>query len=238
MNHQHPVMTQTGGEQPNSWPMIRALAGIGILCSLLIVSTWQLTLPTITKKKNEYLEKAIYQVLPGATSKKTFLVREDGTIEPMVEEVRGAQRVFAGYDDRGTLVGLAIEARGQGFQDVLKILYGYSPEKQAIIGMRVLESKETPGLGDKIEKDPDFLANFVELDVSVDENAQIRNPIVSVKRGTKSNPWEIDSITGATISSKAVANILRENTLRLIPVVMKNMSIFEQGGESEKTQIK
>ncbi len=238
MNHQHPVMTQTGGEQPNSWPMIRALAGIGILCSLLIVSTWQLTLPTITKKKNEYLEKAIYQVLPGATSKKTFLVREDGTIEPMVEEVRGAQRVFAGYDDRGNLVGLAIEARGQGFQDVLKILYGYSPEKQAIIGMRVLESKETPGLGDKIEKDPDFLANFVELDVSVDENAQIRNPIVSVKRGTKSNPWEIDSITGATISSKAVANILRENTLRLIPVVMKNMSIFEQGGESEKTQIK
>ncbi len=229
MNHHHPTLNPPATEPPSSWPMIRALAGIGILCSLLIVSTWQLTLPTITKKKNEYLEKAIYQVLPGATSKKTFKITPDGKVEQFEGEERGVQRVFAGYDDQGRLVGLAIEARGQGFQDVLKILYGFSPEKQAIIGMRVLESKETPGLGDKIEKDPDFLANFKELDVSLDENAQIRNPIVPVKHGTKANPWEIDSITGATISSKAVANILRENTLRLIPVVMKNLQTFEDG---------
>ena len=46
-----------------------------------------------------------------------------------------------------------------GYQDVIRILlYGYSPEHQAIVGMRVLESRETPGLGDKIEKDPAFLA--------------------------------------------------------------------------------
>ena len=34
--------------------------------------------------------------------------------------------------------------------------------------------------------------------------------IVAVKKGTKSRPNEIDSITGATISSKAVVRIINE----------------------------
>ena len=47
-----------------------------------------------------------------------------------------------------------------GYQDVIRVLYGYSFDTEAIIGIRVLESKETPGLGDKIETDPDFLGQL------------------------------------------------------------------------------
>ena len=50
------------------------------------------------------------------------------------------------------IVGLAVEAQGMGYQDVIRVIYGYSFEQDAIVGIRVLESKETPGLGDKIEK--------------------------------------------------------------------------------------
>jgi electron transport complex protein RnfG len=39
------------------------------------------------------------------------------------------------------------------------LLFGYDPEQQKIVGFYVLESKETPGIGDKIEKDP-FLSNM------------------------------------------------------------------------------
>ena len=40
-----------------------------------------------------------------------------------------------------------------GFLSVfMGILYGYAPALDAVIGIRVLETKETPGLGDKIEK--------------------------------------------------------------------------------------
>jgi electron transport complex protein RnfG len=68
--------------------------------------------------------------------------------------------------------------------------------------MEVLESRETPGLGDKIYKDADFVGSFSPL--SIDPN------IVAVKKGTKSRPNEIDAITGATISSKAVVRIINE----------------------------
>ena len=36
-----------------------------------------------------------------------------------------------------------------GYQDVIVVFYGYSSADDAVIGIRVLESKETPGLGDQ-----------------------------------------------------------------------------------------
>ncbi|MCB0268945.1 MAG: FMN-binding protein, partial [Calditrichaeota bacterium] len=80
-----------------------------------------------------------------------------------------------------------------------------------------------------IEKDEHFLQNFDGLDISVtdDQNA-IKNPIVPVKKGEKVNPWEIDCITGATISSKAVANLLRNNTGELIPLLVQNIETLKK----------
>ncbi|EGV52918.1 FMN-binding protein [endosymbiont of Riftia pachyptila] len=89
---------------------------------------------------------------------------------------------------------------GPGFQDTIKLLYGYLPEQRKIVGMEILDSRETPGLGDKIFKDKDFVANFDGLAV----DPQIK----AVKKGSKSAPYEIDAITGATISSKAVVRII------------------------------
>ena len=68
--------------------------------------------------------------------------------------------------------------------------------------MEILESRETPGLGDKIYKDMAFVGNFTEL--SIDPT------IVVVKKNTRSQPNEVDAITGATISSKAVVRIINE----------------------------
>ena len=68
--------------------------------------------------------------------------------------------------------------------------------------MEVLESKETPGLGDKIYKDAEFVANFRQLSIEPE--------IVTVKKGKKSAANEVDAITGATISSKAIVRIINE----------------------------
>lgn len=223
---------------PNSWHMIRALGGIGIFCALLIALTYQFTLPVIKKNKAEALEKAIFKVLPGAQVKLTFKLGPDNTLEQLPEDSdEEGNRIHAGYDSSDKLVGIAIEAQGKGFQDVLRIIYGYSPEKQAIIGLQVLESKETPGLGDKIEKDSDFLANFNALDVSLNsEKSAIANPIETVKKGSKSEPWQIDAITGATISSKAIGQILRESTVAMLPAVVKNLTQLEEKGQIKTTR--
>jgi electron transport complex protein RnfG len=66
--------------------------------------------------------------------------------------------------------------------------------------MEVLESRETPGLGDKIYKDAAFQENFVKLSVEPE--------IVTVKKGSKAAANEVEAITGATISSKAIVKIM------------------------------
>ena len=43
-------------------------------------------------------------------------------------------------------------------------MYSYSPEKQAITGFKVVDMRETPGLGDRIRGDPDFLKQLSGLD--------------------------------------------------------------------------
>jgi electron transport complex protein RnfG len=135
--------------------------------------------------------------------------------------------VHAGYAEDGSLVGVAVQAQGMGYQDVIRILYGYDPARDAIIGMQVLASKETPGLGDKIEKDPAFLANFDALDVSLaPDGRSLQHEIAAVKGGEKSHPWQIDGITGATISSKAIAAMLRESSAQWVPAIHRQQAIF------------
>ena len=133
-------------------------------------------------------------------------------------------------------IGLARAEELYERADLITILYGYSPESETIVGMQVLATKETPGLGDKIEKDERFVANFDALDVRLnDAGSAPANPIVTVKQGEKTEAWEIDGITGATISSVAIGDMLRASTARWAPVVTSNVDAFSAGGDDEGT---
>jgi electron transport complex protein RnfG len=209
--------------EASSNKMLIAMVGIGIVCALLIVFTYEQTLPIIEKNKKEALEKAIFKVVPGISSTRTFqltnaheLIIADGKDEK-------AKLVFAGYNKQNELVGVALEGAGQGYADIIKVLYGYNVNTQKIIGFYVLETKETPGLGDKIEKDQHFLDNFKALDAELTEDGTaLKNKIITVKNGAKVNPWEIDGITGATISSRAIGDLMGESTKFWLPIIQKN----------------
>lgn len=209
----------------SSLHMVATMGGVGFLAGLLIVLTYQVTLPIIKKNKAEVLQRAVFEVLPGATKQIIFTVDGNGEFVELQQDDDKAVKYYVGYNENDELVGVAIEASGQGFQDILRILYGYSPDKEAVIGMKVLETKETPGLGDKIEKDEHYLKNFEALDVSLTDNKnQLKNPIEAVKPGEKTAAHQIDTISGATISSKAIATILKESTKNEIPLIAKNLS--------------
>ena len=130
------------------------------------------------------------------------LVYRDCQLDAVEKPDKDEPVVYGGYDEQAEFVGYAMPAAGPGFQDTIGILYGYQPGKKIVVGMEVLESRETPGLGDKIYKDAAFVGGFSALSVVPE--------IVAVKKGTKSQPNEIDAITGATISSKAVVRIINE----------------------------
>ena len=172
----------------------------------------------------------MFQVLPDARSSQTFVRTGEDTFALLEGKSEGEELVYAGFDETGALVGVAIEAGGMGYADVIHVLYGYSFAKEAIVGIRVLGSKETPGLGDKIETDEAFQRNFVRLDASIDPaTGAAAHGIVAVKSGTKQNPWEIDGITGATISSKAMADLLRRSVESRVPLLRDRENDFNQG---------
>ena len=199
--------------------MLLAMVGIGIISALLIVTTFEVTQPRVQRLKEEALEKAIFEVLPGTVNTQAFGVTKNGELVEMNEDAKTEKAVYAGYDKNNNIVGYAIEASGQGYADIIRILYGYSPDKEVLIGFQVLESKETPGLGDKIEKELHFVNNFKALDVSLSNNGKLKNKVITVKQGEKQSPWEIDGITGATISSRAIGNIIGTSTTELVPML-------------------
>lgn len=209
--------------------MYRAMVGVGLGCGLLIVVAFQVTQPRIERNRAEALARAIFQVLPATRTSVAFRRAPDGWRAVADGERADGPVVHATYDADQLLVGIAMEARQMGYQDVIRLLYGYSPADEAIVGIRVLESRETPGLGDRIESDRQFLANFERLDVSLTPDlAGPVHPIEAVKRGEKAHPWQIDGITGATISSVAVAEALARSTAEWLPLIRHNLDDFQR----------
>lgn len=213
-------------KKPSAFKMLRAMVGIGIGCALMIVLIYEGTKPIIKVNKAEALEAAIFRVVPGAERSQAFVYEEGKGFSPVEGQAAEGELVYATYDAQGKLAGLALTGAGQGYADIIRILYGYDPQEEEVVGFYVLETKETPGLGDKIEKDPVFLANFEALDVAL-EGDKLRNSVVTVKSGEKEHPWQVDGITGATISSRAIGDILNESVGKWAPRVRENLEDFK-----------
>ena len=211
--------------------MISVLGAISALCGLVIVVSYQMTASAIRQNLATITSEAVAEIVPQAKKQVIFAVDPaTGDLTKLSGLEGDLPKIFAAYDDGGQLVAVACEAAGRGYGDVIKVLYAYSPDQQAITGFKVLDLKETPGLGDKIVADPDFLANFKELDVTLGAGKQkLEHDIVAVKHGEKAQKWEIDGISGATISSKAVARLLNQGAAQMVPVIMKNLDRLRKG---------
>ena len=214
-------------KEATSFRLIAIIAMSGRVSGLILVGVYLVTQPIILKNQAEFLTRAIFRVLPGTASVTTYVLSGEQLEQYESEDgsMPTENAVFAGYTDDGTLVGNAVPADGAGFMDTIKLIYGFDLGRRAVIGMQVLDSRETPGLGDKIIFDEEFHQNFVELKVEPE--------IVGVKTAEKPRPSnEVDTITGATISSEAVITILNRSTTRWLPVLDK-LTASSEGSEDE-----
>lgn len=218
--------------QTSAWSIYRAIVGIGALCALLIVTVYQTTAVRISENQARFLAAAIFEVLPAAHSTVEIVLTEDGRL--VEATAAAALPLFLGYDENALLVGAVLTAEGMGYQDNIRVLYAYSFELDAIVGFKVLDSKETPGLGDRVEKEPHFIANFEKLDATVSpDGTALQHPIVTVKQGEKTEAWQIDGITGATITSEAIGTILHDSANTWVPVLERESPAF---GERDTTE--
>ncbi len=205
--------------------MIATLGFVTALSGFLIVTVYQATKPAIEENKRLAIQKTVLEVIKGATAYKHFVINEKGELLAATPGLKGTN-VYAGYDAGGKLTGLAAEGRAQGYSGAVETIYAYTPSCQCITGVKVIKQTETPGLGDKVITNKDFVANFDKLDATVKGDA-LANAIVAVKHGSKKNPWEIDAISGATISSKAIAKGLNGSAQDVLPKVVPLLSQME-----------
>jgi electron transport complex protein RnfG len=187
--------------QASSGRLIATLATAGALAGLVIVLVFGWANPRIQAYRAMVLREAIQEVLHSPDSVQTWYVVDGALSEtsPAGADTITAEKVHLGMDADGQPIGYAITGQEPGFQDFILVIFGYDPDAGRVLAMKVLESKETPGLGDKIYKDSAFVAGF----------EQAASPLEGVKVGAGSGSEnEVDMITGATISSRTVIGII------------------------------
>lgn len=218
---------------PSSSSLIVTLTLIAMLSGLLVVGMYEYTRPIIAENQRVATEKAIFDVLPSAASRLTFLLVDGRLVRS--DDRAGGTLIYAGYDSQGKLVGMALPASAQGYQDTIRILYGYDPQSGCITGYNVLKSTETPGFGTQIETNADFLANFQCLDARVDNSlSALLHVIRTVRHGSKQKAWEIDAISGSTITSNAVGRMLNQSAQALHPVIARNLQFLQQAADNRQ----
>jgi electron transport complex protein RnfG len=101
--------------------------------------------------------------------------------------------LYKGIDNSGSTVGYAMTNSGQGFQSILKLMIGFDLNQGKLLKIKILNQAETPGLGSRISE-KEFQSQFVGKDFSDSFTAK----------------EDVDAISGATISSQAIADVIED----------------------------
>ncbi|MCB2169161.1 MAG: FMN-binding protein [Deltaproteobacteria bacterium] len=188
------------------------------ICFGALLAGIQITLgPTIEANKiNETLEKVPEMVFGAAHAQELADRKQSVDVTPISIGVDKAGKtirysVFEAKTE-GQLAGWVVKTAGQGYADKIEMLIGFDPQVEKITGLFVLDQKETPGLGNKIVTDA-WRSQFL---------AKSTGQALTAVKGNAKAGNEIDAITGATISSKAVTDIINTavNDLRK-PLIAK-----------------
>ncbi len=192
--------------------MFVVLVTIGVISSLVLAASYNLTEPRRQQNRIKELQEAIFVVLPEA---KECQRTAEGACQNIGSE---ELRVYKGLDANDLPVGYAFVAEGPGFQGTISMIVGIKPDLKTLLGMKVLEQLETPGLGAKIAQDTpkaDFYEQFAQLTLADIAPAFI----LCLKADDPAIAYDIQAITGATISSKAVVDIINQSLIKLHQVV-------------------
>ncbi len=169
---------------------------LGVVFAVLLAGAQTSLAPRIDANLTRALNEAIGQVVPGVAKTESLMV-------PGYDRA-----VYKCLGRDGQLVGWAIDASGAGFADKIRLVAGLSPDTTRITGLKVIENVETPGLGNKIA-DESWARQFRGLEADRRVAVQKRPP--AAERN------EVQAITGATISSRAVADIVSDALDRVRP---------------------
>lgn len=205
--HGPPDVAMTPDTPP--FKLVATLGIAGALAGLLVAVVYQMTLPRIERHRAQVMQVAIAEVLQRPARWDTLYLEQGALTRRPKGPTASLERVFVGYNETGRNIGAAISAAEPGFSEIISLMFGYDVASGQLLGLKILEEKETPGLGDKIERDSAFVRQFTGA----------KAPVKAVKKRSGTDPGEIDAISGATISSRAVTRIINNAVAKWGPLL-------------------
>lgn len=169
--------------------MVLTLTVITAVAAFALAGVFELTKEPIARAKLAKKIAALNQVLPEFDT----VVSESFTFPNMAMPLE-----FNFALKNGDTVGIAVETYTMmGFSGLIKAMVGFAPDG-TIIDVVHLEHKETPGLGDKIEKGKSNWSN--QFRGKHPETFDLR---------VKKDGGDVDGITAATITARAYSDAIK-----------------------------
>ncbi len=185
--------------------MVVVLAVIAMASAGILSVVYGTASVIIEENAARALESSVYEVLPGVT--RVNIIRrspdELGVDNPrdMREAESRTTLIYQGVNAQEEVLGYAFVGEANGYGGAIRVLVGVDEATDQILNVKVLAHTETPGLGDRIEGE-NFRNRFI--------GKTVEDPIAINQ--------DIDNLTGATVSSRAVADAVRKGFVDTVPV--------------------
>ena len=172
--------------------LIFSLTAISAVCGAILAIVNNYTVAHIKELKEKKAYNAAKAVLPPDVK----------AVETRKDPADGSLNVTIGYStaDKSKIVGYAVPGKSQkGFGGEIRLMVGLTSDRK-VISYQVLAANETPGLGAKLG-DAAFVKQF----------GGKSGPSLKVQK----DGGDIDAITGATITSRAVCDAIADACARV-----------------------
>ena len=173
--------------------MVAALFLVAVIAALLLGLTDMVTRTPIAEAQKAALHKALAQVLPEHANdplEDLITITPVGSSEP--------KQFYPARDKQGDITGMAWEVIApDGYNGSIRILMGLLPDG-SVHAIRITDHRETPGLGDGIIHNSDWLNSFAGRTLD------------NVRWNVKKDGGEFDQFTGATITPRAVVKAVKK----------------------------
>ena len=191
----------TKGTLPSIWTSAAILAALAAICTALVAFTYQATRERIAANAQAYLEQSLKPVLEGIDyegklSDSTLVIEPPHTLPG-----NGPVTVYRMYADGQAIAALFVVTPRDGYSGPIKLLVGIDAAG-VLNRARVMEHRETPGLGDRIDSTK---SDWIEMF----NKTSLENPVAELW-AISEDGGSFDALTGASITSRSVVGAIKQ----------------------------
>jgi electron transport complex protein RnfG len=189
------------------------LALFALVTSLILATTNELTYERIEQSEREAAQRALLEIIPLERHDNDMLM----DVQPVPEQfwatlgLKKGGNIYIARDQGQPVAAIIPAVTPDGYSGAISMIIGVN-FNGSVAGVRVVDHRETPGLGDKVDlKKSDWILSF--------NGKSLVNPQASGWT-VKKEGGDYDQFTGATITPRAV-----------IKQILKTLQYFEDDRE-------